>query len=90
MASEAVKTTELPTANGLAANAFVLTITANGATSRTPLTYLFGNSASITVISTPASSSSLTVPAGAVLTDGSYLYVATSNNTLKRVALSTF
>lgn len=89
MASEALKTSELPLANSLAANARVLVISGSN-TSLVLLSNVFGNSQAIPVISTPVSSSSLTVPQGAVLTDGDYLYVATSNNTLKRVALSTF
>lgn len=41
------------------------------------------------VNSTPANSA-ITVTEGRVFFDSSYLYVATANNTLKRVALSAF
>jgi hypothetical protein len=56
-----------------------------------------GNNALITVAglrripiaNTPANST-ITSVGGDVFTDGSYLYVAVANNSLKRVALSTF
>jgi hypothetical protein len=52
---------------------------------------LFGNSAANVVIynSTPANST-ITVKKGTLMFDTSYLYVATANNTLKRIALSSF
>jgi hypothetical protein len=52
---------------------------------------LLGNAAANVVIynSTPANST-ITVKKGTLMFDTSYLYVATANNTLKRVALSTF
>ena len=51
---------------------------------------LLGNAAANVVIynSTPANST-ITVKKGTLMFDTSYLYVATANNTLKRVALST-
>lgn len=54
---------------------------------------LLGNAAANLVIyniSTPANSTSTTVKKGTVMFDSSYLYIATANNTLKRVLLSTF
>jgi hypothetical protein len=52
---------------------------------------LLGNAAANVVIynSTPANSN-ITVKKGTLMFDTSYLYIATANNTLKRVALSTF
>jgi hypothetical protein len=54
---------------------------------------LLGNSAANLVIysiSTPANSTVTTVKKGTLMFDSGYLYIATANNTLKRVALSTF
>ena len=53
---------------------------------------LLGNAAANVTIyntSTPANST-ITVKKGTLMFDSSYLYVATANNTLKRVALSSF
>lgn len=52
---------------------------------------LLGNSAANVAIynSTPANST-IAVKKGTLMFDSSYLYVATANNTLKRVALSSF
>jgi hypothetical protein len=52
---------------------------------------LLGNAAANVVIynSTPANST-ITVKKGTLMFDTSYLYVATANNTLKRIALSSF
>jgi len=52
---------------------------------------LLGNSSANVVIfnSTPANSA-ITVKKGTLMFDSSFLYIATANNTLKRVALSSF
>ena len=53
---------------------------------------LLGNSAANLVIyntSTPANST-ITVKKGTMMFDSGFLYIAIANNTLKRVALSTF
>jgi hypothetical protein len=52
---------------------------------------LFGNSAANVVIynSTPANST-ITVKKGTLMFDSDYLYVATANNTLKRITLTAF
>ena len=52
---------------------------------------LLGNAAANVVIynSTPANST-ITVKKGTLMFDTSYLYVATANNTLKRIALTAF
>lgn len=41
-------------------------------------------------IGTPANSSATATPVGTIWTDGSFLYVTTANNTVKRAALSSF
>lgn len=60
-------------------------------TKRVSVQNLLGNSAANVSIrnSTPASSS-ITVKAGLIFYDTNYLYVAVADNTLKRVALSSF
>jgi len=52
---------------------------------------LFGNSSANVVIynATPANST-ITVKKGVIMFDSSYLYVAVANNSLKRIALSSF
>jgi hypothetical protein len=52
---------------------------------------LLGNSTANVVIynSTPANST-ITVKKGTLMFDSSYLYIATANNTLKRVSLNSF
>ena len=52
---------------------------------------LLGNAAANVVIynSTPANST-ITVKKGTLIFDSDYLYVATANNTLKRIALTAF
>ncbi len=88
MASEQIKTSEIPVVNSLTATSRLVAY--NGSNTVTiSLSNLFGNSASVPVINTPSTNASLTCPAGAVFTDGSYLYVAVSNNHLGRVALDT-
>ena len=52
---------------------------------------LFGNSSANVVIynATPANST-ITVKKGTLMFDTDYLYIATANNTLKRIALTAF
>jgi hypothetical protein len=93
----AAKTTsELPVANGLTANDRLVVLGNTAGTSNTytiTVQNLFANAGANVVlqtIATPANSTATTVRQGTVLWDSSYIYVATANNTLKRVALSTF
>ena len=60
-------------------------------TKKVTVANLFGNSAANVVIygTTPANST-ITVKRGTLLFDSSYLYVATSDNILKRVTLTSF
>lgn len=48
------------------------------------------NTIPLTVGSTPANSTSMTITKGRTWTDGNYIYVATSNNVVKRATLSSF
>jgi len=52
---------------------------------------LLGNAAANVVVyhATPANST-ITVKKGTIMIDNNYIYVATANNTLKRVGLSSF
>jgi hypothetical protein len=94
MTDNAKKTSELATTNNAVANDRIVILKDP---SGTPLTRtikvsdLLGNSAANVVIrqSTPANST-ITVKEGTLLYDNNYLYVATANNTLKRVALNSF
>jgi len=67
-------------------------------TKKITVTTLFSNTANLTVVSntlvtenkqTPANSS-VTVRKGTIFFDDTYLYIATANNTLKRVTLESF
>lgn len=53
-------------------------------------TYVSANSFAIRRKATPVTSSGTSDPQGSIFYDDSYLYVATANGTLKRVALSSF
>lgn len=44
----------------------------------------------VSLLGTPANSTSNAAPMGTVWTDSNYLYVATSNTVVKRISLSTF
>lgn len=85
MASEGVNITDLPvltTANS--STMLIVSHTANGVTNTCQLSVV-----SIFSPNTPANST-ITIQKGSVLYDSNYLYIATANNTLKRVALSAF
>ena len=93
MASEPKKTSELDPVSRMASSDQVLVLVTSGGqnvTGRTTLTDLSGNSSFLPIVATPANSSALDVPAGALLTDGQYLYVATANGVLKRTGLESF
>jgi len=95
MTDNAKKTSELPTTNNAVANDRIVILKDPAGTPSTrtiKVSDLLGNSAANVVVqqTTPANSTALTVKAGTIFYDNSYLYVATSNNNIKRVALSTF
>jgi len=95
MTDNAKKTSELATTNNAVAIDRIIILkdpTGTPSTRTISVSDLLGNSAANVVIRqvTPANSTSLTVKAGTLFFDNTYLYVATSNNNIKRVALSTF
>lgn len=94
-----VRTTDLPVTNTVGssdrfliikvANSSVQnTYSVNAATMFSNTTLVLGKLV-VTNRSTPANST-ITVQAGEMFSDASYLYVATANNTLMRVSLSSF
>jgi hypothetical protein len=95
MTDNAKKTSELATTNNAVATDRIIILKDPDGTPSTrtiSVSNLLGNSAANVVIRqvTPANSTSLTVKAGTLFFDNTYLYVATSNNNIKRVTLSTF
>ena len=68
-----------------------LVVSHNGNTYQVNVAILLGNSAANVKIhfATPANST-INVAQGTIMMDADYIYVATANNTLKRVALSSF
>ena len=95
MTDNAKKTSELATTNNAVANDRIIILKDPDGTPSTrtiKVSNLLGNSSANIVIqtTTPANSTALTVKAGTLFFDNTYLYVATSNNNIKRVALSTF
>ena len=94
MSDRAKKITELTALTAPAAEDLVVIV---DDPSGTPVTKyvtvgnLFGNAAANVVIynSTPANST-ITVKKGTLIFDSDYLYIATANNTLKRVSLTAF
>lgn len=96
MAGKERKTSQLPVANGLASSDRVVVLSSPGGVSNTytiTVADLFGNSGAnvvVRVVATPANSTATVVKQGTILYDSSYIYIATADNTLKRVLLSTF
>lgn len=93
MSSSPVKLPDFPPVTSLAGNDRVVAM-ANSAgivnSSLITINDMVGNSGFIPVISTPANSTAINAVAGSLMRDGSYLYVATSNNYLMRIPLSSF
>lgn len=83
-----VPVSNLQVANSAAGVDRVLLVLANGAVRIATLDGLL-DSASVVAEGTPANSS-VAVTEGQVMHDSNYLYVATANNTLKRVLLESF
>lgn len=91
MTDRAKSIVELDPANSAFANN-LLVIENSVGTQKITLEALFSNNdvdIYIQSANTPANSS-ITVKKGKVFTDGTYLYLATANNVLKRVTLSAF
>ena len=90
MANNSIKLSQEPvvTTFNPAVDRLVLVANASGNASLVTIatTNIYTN---IQVANTPANSS-ITVTQGYFFTDGNYIYVATANNSVKRVALSAF
>ena len=94
MSDRAKKITELSALTAPSADDRMVIVddpSGNAVTKYVTVGNLFGNSAANVVIynATPANST-ITVKKGTLMFDTSYLYVATANNILKRIALTAF
>jgi hypothetical protein len=94
MTDNAKKTSELATTNNAVANDRIIILKDPDGTPSTrtiKVSNLLGNSSANIVIqtATPANST-ITVKAGTLFFDNTYLYIATANNNIKRVTLSAF
>lgn len=90
MSNTDIKTSELPVTSTLANTDLLLVVRSPGSNPTTNTIALNSFRAVLPIANTPANSTALTVLGGTLLYDSSYLYIATSNNVVKRVALSTF
>ena len=60
-------------------------------TKKVTVANLLGNSsANVVVFQTTPANSTITVKKGTIMIDNNYIYVATANNSLKRVSLTSF
>lgn len=84
MANNAIKVGNTVVVNSATTADYSVVCTANGAVRRIPIANSF-----VMSIQTPANSS-FTCKGGQLFADTDYLYVAVANNTLKRIALSSF
>ena len=89
MSDRSKKITEF-TENIQPSNTDVLLIVSNTSGNSVTQKVQVVNLRKLPVLSTPANSSALTIQQGSAFIDGSYLYIATGNNVLKRVSLSSF
>jgi hypothetical protein len=88
MANQEKAVPALPPANALfSAATDTLVAVVNGNTSLVPVSVV---QAVNTSLGTPANSTSAVVTQGTAWTDGTYFYLATANNSVKRVLLSAF
>lgn len=92
--TNARKISELAACTAPEANASLVIVgnTAGVNTSyRMTITTLFGNNeANIVAKYSQSPANNITVDEGTILYDGNYLYIATANNELKRIALETY
>jgi len=89
MAGQAKTTSQLTVRHGVDANArFVMVNNTAGTAETVTITGqdYFGNTFGLPceIISAPANSTALNITGGSLYTDGTYLYIATANNTLKK------
>lgn len=94
MSDRAKKITELSALTAPAGDDLLVIVddvSGTATTKKVTVANLFGNSTANVVIfnATPANST-ITVKKGTLLFDNNYIYIATSNNNLKRVSLSSF
>jgi hypothetical protein len=94
MSDRAKKITELSALTAPAGDdvlVIVDDVSGTAITKKVTVANLLGNSSANVVVfnSTPANST-ITVKKGTLLFDNNYIYIATSNNNLKRVSLSSF
>lgn len=89
MANQEKRVPDITAANTIAAVDYVVAVANTGANLAMRLVPVSGIPLSVSNV-TPSNSVSTTIPAGQFWTDGAYIYVATSNNSVKRVALSSF
>lgn len=101
MADRSKAISELPTLTAPAGEDLLVIVDSPSGTANTKqvtVTNLFGNTTNLTVVcntlitenkQTPANSS-VTVRKGTIMFDDTYLYIATANNTLKRITLESF
>ena len=90
MANTDIKTSELTPASTLANTDLLVVVRSPNSSPTTNTVTLTTLRSVIHIANTPANSSALTVLGGTILYDGSYLYIATANNTVKRASLSAF
>ena len=90
MANTDIKTSALTPASTLANTDLLVVVRSPNSSPTTNTGTLTTLRSVLPIANTPANSSALTVLSGTLLYDSSYLYIATANNTVKRVALSTF
>ncbi|NBO36894.1 hypothetical protein EBU91_05115 [bacterium] len=95
MADKAKKITELPALTDPSGeDLLVIVDNPNGssnATKKVTLTTLFSNtSANVSIRKFTPANSSIVVKGGTIFFDDNFLYVATSNNIIKRISFSSF
>lgn len=90
MANTDIKTSELPPTSTLANTDLFVVVKSPNSNPSTNTVTLNTLRAALPVANTPANSAALTVSRGTFLYDSNYLYIATANNVVKRVALSSF
>jgi len=90
MANTDIKTSALTPASTLANTDLLVVVRSPNSSPTTNTVTLTTLRSVMTIPYTPANSSALTVLGGTLLYDSTYLYIATANNIVKRVSLSTF
>jgi len=94
MSDRAKKVSELTELTSPAGNDLLLIVDDPSGTpisKKITVTNLLGNStANVVIYNTTPANSTITVKKGTIMFDDSYLYIATANNTLKRITLNSF